>query len=96
MVSRLCNQQQDQPTSLTFTCSQGLFTAWVEREGARLAAGAILQGCELSLYEDPDYLMVFRQGPISCIPCFALCIAADQTVCGTCGWRQASVRMQTC
>ena len=42
---------------------QGLFTAWVEREAALLAAGILLQGCELRLYEDPDYIMVFRCAP---------------------------------
>ena len=45
---------------------QGLFTAWVERQGAMLAAGALLQGCELQLYEDPDYLMIFRHALLSC------------------------------
>ena len=44
---------------------QGLFTAWVEREGAMLAVGALLQGCELQLYEDPDYLMIFRHALLS-------------------------------
>lgn len=39
---------------------QGLLASWAELQGALLAADAILQGCELQLYEPADYVMVFR------------------------------------
>ena len=39
---------------------QGLFATWTELQGTLLAADAVLQGCELQLYEPPDYVIVFR------------------------------------
>ena len=42
------------------TALQGLFASWTEQQGALLAAEAVLQGWELELYEQPDYVMAYR------------------------------------